>query len=100
MNYHLVHSLRQELDPGEAEAIALAIEVNANWLLMDERLGRQTAQHFGLEHIGVIGILRIAKQRGYITALRPLLVALRDVAGFHISSSLWQQALHDAGEAS
>lgn len=100
MNHHLVHSLRQELDPGEAEAIALAIEVNADWLLMDERLGRQTAQHFGLERIGIIGILRIAKQRGYITALRPFLVALRDVAGFHISSSLWQQALHDAGEAS
>jgi uncharacterized protein len=97
-NHLLVHSLRQELDPGEAEAIALAVEVNADWLLMDERLGRQTAQHFGLEHIGVVGILQAAKQRGDIAALRPLLTDLRDIAGFHISSVLWEQVLQDAGE--
>lgn len=47
-NRQLVRSLRQELDPGEAEAIALAVEINADWLLMDERLARQTARHFGL----------------------------------------------------
>ncbi|MBK8985813.1 MAG: DUF3368 domain-containing protein [Chloroflexi bacterium] len=97
-NYDLVHSLRQELDPGEAEAIALAVEFKADWLLMDERLGRQTAQHFGLGYVGIIGILQVAKQRGELTALHPLLCELRDLAGFRISSLLWEQALRDAGE--
>lgn len=97
-NSPLVHSLRQELDAGEAEAIALAIEQKADWLLMDERLGRQTAQHFGLGHIGVIGILQVAKQRGDIQALRPLLDDLRYIAGFRISSLLIDRVLQDAGE--
>lgn len=34
-NHQLVRSLRQELDPGEAEAIALAIEINADWLMIE-----------------------------------------------------------------
>jgi uncharacterized protein len=37
-NRQLVHSLLQELDPGEAESIALAVEINADWLLMDSVL--------------------------------------------------------------
>ena len=97
-NRQLVRSLRQELDPGEAEAIALAVEVNADWLLMDERLGRQTARHFGLGYIGLIGILKAAKQRGEIAALRPLLEQLRDLAGFRISPALYEQALREMGE--
>jgi len=97
-NQQLVRSLRQELDPGEAEAIALAVEINADWLLMDERLGRQTGQHFGLGYIGLIGILKTAKQRGEIAALRPLLEQLRDLAGFRISPALYERALCEMGE--
>lgn len=97
-NRPLVHSLRQELDAGEAEAIALAVECQADWVLMDERLGRQTAQHFGLGYIGLVGVLRVAKQNGHIQALRPLLDDLRHVAGFRISPTLWDQVLQDAGE--
>jgi predicted nucleic acid-binding protein len=97
-NRQLVRSLCQELDPGEAEAISLAVELNADWLLMDERLGRQTARHFGLGYIGLIGILTVAKQRGEIAALRPLLEQLRDMAGFRISPNLYEQALRDMGE--
>lgn len=97
-NRPLVRSLRQELDPGEAEAIALAVEINADWLLMDERLGRQTARHFGLGYIGLIGILKVAKRRGEIEALSPLLEQLRDIAGFRISPALYEQVLREMGE--
>ncbi len=97
-NRLLVHSLRQDLDAGEAEAIALAIEIEADWLLMDERLGRETAHHFGLRYVGLVGILSAAKQRGDLKALRPHLDRLRDVAGFRVSSALYEQVLRDAGE--
>ena len=43
-NSELVKALRQELDAGESEAIALALETRAELLLMDERLGRDTAR--------------------------------------------------------
>jgi predicted nucleic acid-binding protein len=54
---HLVQALLQELDTGEAEAIALALEVGADWLLMDEHLGRETARHLKLRCIGLGGAL-------------------------------------------
>lgn len=97
-NRQLVHSLRQDLDAGEAEAIALAVEIQADWLLMDERLGRETARHFGLRYIGLVGVLSAAKRRGDLKALRPLLDRLRDVAGFRISSGLYAQVLRDVDE--
>jgi uncharacterized protein len=97
-NRQLVHSLRQELDPGEAESIALAVEINADWLLMDERLGRQTARYFGLGYLGLVGVLKIAKAGGEIGAIRPLLDQLRDIAGFRISVSLYEHVLNDVGE--
>ena len=51
-NRPLVHALRQELDAGEAEAIALAVEIDDALLLMDERLGRDTVRHFGIRYTG------------------------------------------------
>jgi hypothetical protein len=51
-----VGALRTELDPGEAEAIVLALERRADLLLMDERRGRQIATGLGLR-VGLIGVL-------------------------------------------
>lgn len=61
-----VTSLGEELDPGEAEAIALSIELQADRLLIDERLGRQIAQGFGLKVTGLLGVLVAAKQDNLI----------------------------------
>ena len=51
---HLVHLLRKDLGPGESEAIVLAREIAADFLLMDERMGRSAAQRIGLRWTGRI----------------------------------------------
>lgn len=91
----LVQKLQNQhrLDPGEAHAIALAIELKADDLLMDERLGRREALKFGLPVIGILGILVIAKQRGLIPIVQPVMDALIDRAGFRVSDRLYQRVL-------
>lgn len=98
-NQALVRALQQELDAGEAEAIALALEVEAELLLMDEHLGRETARHLGLRYTGLIGVLIEARRKGLIGAVKPLLDALRDIAGFRVSDALYERVLQDEGEA-
>lgn len=97
-NSHLVRALRQELDAGEAEAIALALESRAVLLLMDERLGRETARHVGLDYTGVIGVLVEAKRKGLIDSVKSYLDRLRHGAGFRISEALYHRVLQDEGE--
>jgi len=98
-NRALVLALQQELDAGEAEAIALTLETRAETLLMDEHLGRETASHMGVQCVGLIGVLVEAKHRGVIGQVRPLLDALRDVAGFWVSQRLYRRVLQDEGES-
>lgn len=93
-NEHLVRALRQDLDAGEAEAIALALEVRADLLLMEE-----TARHLGMRHVGLLGVLITAKRSGLIEAVKPYLDRLRDIAGFRVSDELYVCVLRDEGEA-
>ena len=97
-NQKLVIELRNRVNVGEAEAIALAIEVEATRLLIDERLGRQAATDLGLRITGVLGILLAAKRQELITAVKPVLDDLVTQAGFRISSQLYVNVSNVAGE--
>jgi len=88
-----VSSLREILDEGEAEAIALAIEVQATALLVDERMARETARNSGLTVIGVVGILTKAKQTNLISAVKPLLDRLQQEFGFRLAADVREQTL-------
>ncbi len=90
--------LRQSLDPGESDAIALAEALGAV-LLVDERKGRRVALSRGLAVRGTVGVLLLALEDGLITAVRPELDALI-AAGFHIGEALYGDALRLAGEPS
>lgn len=91
-------SLQSELDPGEAEAIALALEIKADMILMDERRGRLTGFRLGLRCLGIMGILTDAKHKKLIHAVKPLLDSLMKDAGFWIDSKLYQHVLQVNGE--
>ena len=55
------------LDTGELDTILLAREVNADWVLMDERLGRRVAQALGLRVMGTLGLLLTAHYAGLLS---------------------------------
>ena len=89
--------LLDELDLGEAETIVLAIELGADWVLMDERKGRRKVSQLGLNKIGTLGILLRAKRAGYISSLKEEVERLRE-RGFSISDSVIKAVLEEAGE--
>ena len=55
-----------ELGPGEREAIALALETNADFLLIDETDGRRTAVQNGVPVKGTLGMLEEAAKRNLV----------------------------------
>ncbi|MFH7244678.1 MAG: DUF3368 domain-containing protein [Spirulina sp.] len=63
---------QNNIDLGEAEAITLALELNADLLLMDERRGRALAQNCGLNVTGLLGVLLQAKRKGLIPLVKPI----------------------------
>lgn len=93
-----VMELRLLLDRGESEAIALAEEINAEAILMDELAGRGVAMRSGLTVLGTLGIALRAKQQGLCTGVRPLLDRLQREINFFVSPALRQYVLGQAGE--
>lgn len=97
-NTEQVAQLRERLDAGEAEAVALALEIGADAVLMDESKGRRVAASLGLHPIGVIGVLLEAKKRRAVGQIGPLLDALDRTITFRVSAELRKYALSLAGE--
>jgi uncharacterized protein len=93
-----VEQFRQVVDAGESEAIALALELSAERLLIDEATGRAIAQSLGLRITGILGVLLIAKQRKLIPIVKPLLDELIQQAGFRVSPGLYDAVLKTASE--
>lgn len=94
---HLALALGQQLGPGESEALALAVELKADLVLLDEKDGRAAAAELGLRLTGVCGILLRAKAKGDIERVAPELDRLLSV-GFHLSEATRRHVLGLAGE--
>ncbi len=98
-NTQLIQTLNQFLDPGEAAAIALAIDISADRLLIDERIGRSIASQYNIKIRGILGILVNAKSQGLIPTVKPLLERLMGEAGFRVGQTLYDRILQESGES-
>jgi uncharacterized protein len=98
-NEALVIALRQTLDNGEAEAIALATELQPEAVLLDDKLARRMALRFGLPVTGTLGVLLRAKQVGLVVELRSLITRLQSEGDYYIDPGLIEKALLAAGES-
>jgi predicted nucleic acid-binding protein len=93
------HLLIEELDPGEADAIAVALEVPGSIVMLDDlRARRLAAQVYGLDVLGTVGILVRARRASLIGPLRPILVHL-STAGVYLTPSLIDAAVKSVGDS-
>ena len=96
-NTSAVTMLMATLGEGEAETLVLATELGITNVFIDDLRGRKIAQSLGLQAVGVAGFLLLAKKKGNIRAVRPLLLQLLQ-KGFRLSSRLIDAVLEEAGE--
>ena len=96
-DHQAVLQLGQDLDLGEAEAIALAEQLDARFLLIDEAAGRRIARRRGVPVTGVASVLLSAKASGAVVAVGPIIEELSS-AGYRLSSRLVSSVLERAGE--
>ncbi|MCP2727896.1 DUF3368 domain-containing protein [Limnofasciculus baicalensis] len=86
-NKSVIATLKTQMDGGEAETIALAMELDDVILILDDKKARRVAQQIGLKVIGTVGMLLRAKQQEVIPEISPLLTALLQV-DFRISDAI------------
>jgi hypothetical protein len=90
-------SLSMSLDAGEAAVIALALELGASQVLIDERKGWREASREGLITVGSVGIILLAKRKGLILEVKPHLYEMRN-KGIRLGQKVIDDAIVHAGE--
>lgn len=91
---NLVKILSSKLDRGESEAIALAMELGAEILIMDEKPGRRIAQHAGLNVTGTAAILVRLARSGKIDIKKELDNLIKN--DFRLSNGLYQRCIEQS----
>lgn len=94
-NYQRI--LESFLDPGEASAIALALEKENPLLIIDDYKARREAKHLRLKYTGTIGILLIAKEIGVIDSVAEIMDEILQT-DFRLSESLLKEIKLKSGE--
>lgn len=79
---------QDDLDPGEAEAIAIALERGLKYILMDDGDGRAAAWRAGLVPMGTLGLLEKADEKKLLQY--EVAIAALKLTNFRASSKLFE----------
>ena len=94
---HLEH-VTVDLDQGEKEAVLLAASLQEYVvLLMDDQAGRTVASELKLHVLGTVGLLLLAKRRGLVERMTPLMDEIRR-QGYWLSDALVERVRRLAQE--
>ena len=85
------------IGPGEYEVISLGLELRAERRILDEQAARRLATSLGLRVIGTVGLLLAAKERGFLTRIKPELDHLME-ARFFMDTELYERVIRQAEE--
>lgn len=96
-NRALLDELGEQLDAGESEVIALALEIADAVAVLDEKKARRIARTMRPNVMGTIGLCLNAKRRGVLSEVKPVLDSLNGT-GFRMSRELYREALRLASE--
>ena len=94
-NYQRI--LESFLDPGEASAIALALEKENPLLIIDDYKARREAKQLRIKYTGTLGILIVAKEKGLIPSVSEILKEIVNT-DFRISEKLIEEVKMKSGE--
>ena len=86
-----------DLGAGETQVLSQALQHPEIIAVLDDKAARECARSLGFKVLGTLGILLIAKQRGWIPAARPVVEQLL-VQGMFLSPGLIAAALAEVGE--
>ena len=86
-----------DLGRGEAEVIALGLELEGSLLVLDDQLARRIAKLNRLSFTGTIGVLVRAKLKGFLPSVRPVLKELKKTTMW-LPEELVKLALEEANE--
>ena len=78
--------------------LALGLETEDAWLILDDARARRLAAELGLRVLGTAAVLLEAKRAKLIPSVRPLLDTIL-AKGFRLSPKVYQIVLEKAGEA-
>jgi predicted nucleic acid-binding protein len=95
---HLLDSLRCIVDPGEAEAIALALDMSADFVLIDDKKGQRKAEALGLTCLALPALMVAAKREGIIASVAEAFATLAAKGRYAVSDSAAAVLLRAVGE--
>ena len=86
-----VEILNKEIEIGEAEAIVLAKELKADFLILDEKIPRIIAKSLGINVVGTLALLFIAKKKGIIDENLDELIKELRIKGVYFSDKIVEE---------